>query len=127
MEKQKRKVGRPAKQIDWDVFDKLCAIQCSTRELADYFGVHFETIERAVKRDKGMELNDYYEQKRVPGKIGIRRKQYEVAMNGSIPMLIWLGKQWLGQSEKVEQIQSDEKVITLSYKPLKVEVQPEKQ
>ena len=32
----------------------------------------------------------------------IRRKQYEVAMNGNATMLIWLGKQFLGQADKIE-------------------------
>ena len=32
----------------------------------------------------------------------LRVKQFEVAINGSIPMLIWLGKQRLGQAEKAQ-------------------------
>ena len=31
--------------------------------------------------------------------MSLRRKQMEVAMAGTPSMLIWLGKQWLGQSE----------------------------
>jgi hypothetical protein len=29
-------------------------------------------------------------------------KQYQVAMSGNVSMLIWLGKQWLGQKDKHE-------------------------
>ena len=32
--------------------------------------------------------------------ISLRRAQYQVAKDGNPTMLIWLGKQWLGQSEK---------------------------
>jgi len=34
--------------------------------------------------------------------IEIRRKQLALAMGGDVRMLIWLGKQYLGQSDKVE-------------------------
>jgi len=34
--------------------------------------------------------------------IELRQKQFEMAMNGDVRMLIWLGKQYLGQSEKPE-------------------------
>ena len=110
------KVGRPQISIDWAMFDKLCAIQCSQREIAAWFNCSEDTIDRAVTREKKMGFAEYFEQKRSPGKIAIRRKQYEVAMNGSVPMLIWLGKQWLGQSEKVEQVESLDTSIQLNYK-----------
>jgi hypothetical protein len=32
----------------------------------------------------------------------LRRKQLQVAMSGSVPMLIWLGKQLLGQTDRQE-------------------------
>ena len=35
-------------------------------------------------------------------KIELRKKQWEVAMDGDVRMLIWLGKQYLGQSESPE-------------------------
>jgi len=35
-------------------------------------------------------------------KISLRAKQVETALDGSVPMLIWLGKQMLGQKEKLE-------------------------
>ena len=33
-------------------------------------------------------------------KIELREKQWELAMMGNVQMLIWLGKQYLGQSDK---------------------------
>ena len=35
-------------------------------------------------------------------KIELREKQWELAMMGNVQMLIWLGKQYLGQSDKVD-------------------------
>ena len=38
----------------------------------------------------------------------LREKQWEVAMEGNVQMLIWLGKQHLGQSDKPSDIKEDE-------------------
>jgi len=35
-------------------------------------------------------------------------KQWDVAMEGNVQMLIWLGKQYLGQSDKPNDIERDE-------------------
>jgi hypothetical protein len=37
-------------------------------------------------------------------KLCLRRKQLRVALRGNVPMLIWLGKQQLGQSEQVQDV-----------------------
>lgn len=36
--------------------------------------------------------------------IELRQKQFEMAMNGDVRMLIWLGKQYLGQKDSPEVI-----------------------
>lgn len=95
-------MARPRKEISWKQFDKLCQLQCTLRELASFFECSEDTIERAVERDKGMSFADYFDQKRGLGKIALRRKQLELAMKGSIPLLIWLGKQYLGQADDPE-------------------------
>lgn len=94
--------GRPVKEIDWDQFDKLCAIQATRKEIASWFDVSEDTIERAVKRDKKINFAAYFEQKRGRGKISLRRKMYEMAISGDRVMCIWLSKQYLGMSEKQE-------------------------
>ena len=42
-------------------------------------------------------------------KVAIKEKQFQVAMDdGNVQMLIWLGKQYLGQTEKPNDIERDE-------------------
>jgi len=108
------KSGRPRIKIDWETFDKLCHIQCSQREIAGWFSCSEDTIDRAVQREKKMGFAEYFEQKRGPGKIALRRKQYESAMSGNVTLLIWLGKQYLEQSDKVEQKQTVKQAIDLT-------------
>ena len=59
------------------------------------------TIERHRKADET--FNDAVMQGKLIGRVSLRRRQYEVAMAGNVVMLIWLGKNILGQAEKVEQ------------------------
>jgi hypothetical protein len=96
------KRGRPKIQINWEEFDKLCSIHCTQLELAAWFKCTVDTIENTVKREKGMIFSEYYAQKSSPGKISLRRKQWELALKGDKTMIIWLGKQHLGQADKAE-------------------------
>jgi hypothetical protein len=96
----KRPNGRPKIEIDWKNFDKLCTIQCNLEEIAAWFECSVDTIERAVKREKKMGFAEYVTIKRGKGKVGLRRKQYQTAMAGNVTMLIWLGKQELGQKDR---------------------------
>ena len=42
---------------------------------------------------------------RADAKSSLKRKQFEVAMSGSVPMLIWLGKVWMNQREPAQVIE----------------------
>jgi len=94
--------GRPRIEIDWEQFDKLCMIQCTLPEIACFFNCSPDTIERRVKDTHDTNFAAYFELKRGTGKISLRRKQFETAMSGNVAMLIWLGKNWLGQKDRRE-------------------------
>lgn len=99
---EKPKMGRPRKELEWDSFDGLCKLQCTLREIANWFDMSEDTVERRVQESFGITFAEYYDKKSADGKISIRRKQFQVAMSGCKTMLIFLGKQWLGQAEKIE-------------------------
>ena len=96
------KGGRPKKSIDWNTVEKLCSIQCTGEEIASVIGVDYDTLQGAIKREHGMSFSDYFDLKRGSGKASLRRMQWEAAKQGNPTMLVWLGKQYLGQSDKVE-------------------------
>lgn len=96
-------MARPRKEIDWVEFDKLCGIQCTQAEISAWFECSVDTIERAVKREFGMGFAEYFRQKSVPGKISLRRQMFQLAIKGDKTMLIWLSKQHLGYSERIDQ------------------------
>lgn len=84
-------MARPKKIVDEDQIMKLAAINCSYAEIAAVVGVDPSTLTRRFAQviEKGREQ----------GKMSLKRKQYEVAMGGNVSMLIWLGKQILGQRD----------------------------
>lgn len=101
-------------EVDWDTFDKLCQIQCTKAEIASVLGCSEDTIERRVKEEYEVTFAVHYTNRAAGGRAALRRKQFEVAMKGSVPMLIWLGKNTLSQSDKNE-IQHSARPISINY------------
>jgi len=91
MADEKKKVGRPKIEIDEELLYKLATIHCTMNEMVDIMGVSQDTLKRNYAHIIAKGKSD--------GKMRLRRKQIEVAMSGNHTMLIWLGKQMLGQSE----------------------------
>lgn len=87
-------MARPRKEIDEDKLEQLAALGLSNAEIASVLDCSPDTIERNYR-----ETLDWGRSKR---NASLRRKQYEVAISGNSTMLIWLGKQYLGQSDKQE-------------------------
>jgi DNA-binding Lrp family transcriptional regulator len=85
-------MGRPLLQIDEDTVEKLAGLHCTMKEIAAFVGCSVDTLENR--------FSELIEQGREKGKISLRRKQYDLAMKGNATMLIWLGKQNLGQTER---------------------------
>lgn len=95
------KGGRTRAYIDWDKVDKLLMAGCPGTEIAAHFGIHEDTLYRRCEQDRGMGFTVYSQQKKSTGNNMLREKQFDLAMDGSERMLIWLGKNKLGQSDVV--------------------------
>lgn len=57
-------------------------------------------------------------------KCRLRKKQIQLAMQGNLGMLVWLGKQYLGQSDKQEVAGKDGKPIV--FKVVYDELEPKR-
>lgn len=105
---KKRGPKGPRKLIDWEVFDKLCGFQCTIQEIASWFDMSVDSVERRILENFGMKFAEVAEEKRGKGRVSLRRAQFQAALAGNTALLIWLGKQYLGQTEKIQQqIQSN--------------------
>ena len=105
--------GRPTAAIDYALLDKLCSIHCTGLEIAGILEMDYDTLNKGLKREQGMGFTDYFSMKSASGKAAIRRKQIERALEGNVPMLIWVGKQILGQAEKSENTDNVVSTITV--------------
>lgn len=99
------KMGRPRAQIDRKTFEGLCAIQASEKEICMVLGKSVfqpldpKTLNRWCKETyNGMTFSYVKEQMAAVGKIALRRYQLELAKK-SAAMAIFLGKNWLKQSD----------------------------
>lgn len=100
------KMGRPRKQIDKTEFEKLCFLQCTEREFCSWFDVSDETLNKWCKENyDGRTFLDVFKEKRENGLISLRRTQFQLAEK-SPAMAIFLGKNLLGQTDKMEQTQN---------------------
>lgn len=106
--------GRPKKVLTEDaikLIENMARIMCTDEEIADVLGCSRDLF--YTKENENL-FRQAIEKGRATGKQSLRRKQYEVAMKGNSSMLIWLGKQWLNQTDKVEATTSFEDLQPLA-------------
>lgn len=94
--------GRPRAKIDQKQFEKLCAIQCTLLECCAYFDVDDKTLSKWCRDTYGMNFSEIFKIKRGKGQISLRRMQWNLAEKNP-SMAIFLGKQYLGQKDIVEE------------------------
>lgn len=95
-------MARPKVELDSKIFENLCQIQCTKDEICSVFECDEKTLTRWCKDEYGLGFSDVYKKKSKVGKISLRRLQWKSAQSGNVSMLIWLGKQYLGQTDKQE-------------------------
>ncbi len=95
-------MARPRKEIDQKQFENLCGLQCTLEEICGWFGVSDKTLNGWCKRTYKASFSEVFRQKRGRGTIALRRAQWRLAEKNAA-MAIWLGKQYLGQRDIVEQ------------------------
>ena len=97
------KGGRPRKKLTDEQFEQLkqmVRIQCTRVECCNIFGMTEKTLDRNLK-DRGEDgFSSFFEKYGDEGKASLRRQQWKAAMSGNPTMLVWLGKQMLGQRDK---------------------------
>mgnify|MGYP001591360622 CR=1 FL=1 len=108
------RTGRPRKEINSQQLYELAVIRCTELEMAAVLGISIETFERRRAERKQwpvvltkdaepvyLSFREILSSGRAIGRVSMRRKQWELAMAGDRTMLIWLGKQFLGQRDMV--------------------------
>ena len=92
---EKKTPGRPKKyDIDTKQIEQLASFGCTDTEIASFIGCDRSLISKSYSQ--------YLTKGRDDGKIRLRQLQWASAKKGNVVMLIWLGKQLLGQADKQE-------------------------
>lgn len=88
-------MARPQVEIDSEVVEGMAGVGATNCEIADFCGVDEGTIRHR--------FSEILTKARSSMKKRLRQVQYRQAVDeGNTTMLIWLGKQMLGQSDKSE-------------------------
>jgi len=105
-------MGRPRKEINWDLAEKAAALMCTGEEIAALQGVSYDTLERRVKELEEFDnFADWFKRHSAGAKKALRRAQFKNALEkNNATMQIWLGKQYLDQTDKNEAIVTNREI-----------------
>lgn len=92
--------GRPLAPIDLDSVERAASLGCSIEEIAVIVGIARSAFYNRMEVDEL--LVQAIENGRANGRQTLRRLQWQAANEGNSTMLVWLGKQLLGQRDKTE-------------------------
>lgn len=107
------RTGRPRIEIDADTFRKLCRGMHTLDEIADFFDCSEDTVNRWCQKTYKATFADIYKKFSAGGKRSLRRWQFEAASKGNVAMLIFLGKQYLGQKDNPDEGENAEVLAKL--------------
>ena len=103
------RTGRPKKEFDKKIFQDLVGLGCTQEEICWFFrdetgkSANIDTLTRWCKREFDMTFQEYFRQNGcIALKIQLRRNQMNLSKI-SAAMAIFLGKNLLGQTDRVEQ------------------------
>jgi hypothetical protein len=132
-------MGRPRKTFRWAILDSLvqygaeldyvCEVMLKDRQEEEQrvLGVATTMIDhraiatmrqmvlRNIERKHKMTFVEYRNKTKSPIKIKLAKKQIDLALDGNVTMLIWLGKQMLGQSDKHDAQVQESSHRTIKY------------
>lgn len=109
------KNGKKGNSINKEQFEKLASMMCTGEEIASFFNVVYDTINKWCMQEYGDTFVHTIKKFNDVGRVSLRRIQFKIAEKNS-SMAIFLGKQYLGQTDKTEQTNT-EKVTIVSDMP----------
>ena len=75
--------------------EKLASCGLTNKEIAEALGYDDSTLKR--------KFENFLTKGKANLKQRLKRKQIDVALGGNVSMLIWLGKNYLGQADKIDE------------------------
>lgn len=106
MQKKERNTTKKVwSEEQFAVLEKLCSLNCTQEEIENIMSTDIDVMNRLCKehyttnQDNPMTLRKVQERFRAKGYAQLREWQFKYAGKGNTGLLIWLGKQYLGQKD----------------------------
>lgn len=102
--------GRPKlilNQLGKEIVESVAQCHCTEEEIASILDVSIETLKTKANAEA---FSECIKRGQEYGKASLRRWQFEKAKKGDSVMLIWLGKQYLGQRDTID-VKADEEQL----------------
>ena len=96
--KPKAKMGRPPLEFDQKQIEIFGYFRATYETMADFLNCSYDTIRRNMQ-DEDSDFCKSYKKATASRKIKLSEAQMKYALNGNASLLIWLGKQDLGQTD----------------------------
>jgi len=94
-------MARPKKyQIDTNQLTSLAKLGCTNIEMGDFFGCSPDLLEKSY--------SEFLIKGRAEQKMRLRQLQWKACESGNVTMLIFLGKNMLGQQDRIEESQLEQ-------------------
>ena len=94
---------QPKDEINEEHLVHFAAVQCSDEDIASAFACS----PRRLRRGFGRLLRHT----RAKARCNLRKMQWASAMKGSVPMLVWLGRQYLAQQTVINTATEDRSIF----------------
>ena len=102
-------------------FIDLCQLQCGLEEIRLFFHCEQKDLCKRCKEVFGKSSREAMSEQRIGGLVKLRRSQFKLAEKNAA-MAIWLGKNYLGQSDSPQSVEiiekKEEDPITKSLKEM---------
>src|SRR5271154_2907902 len=98
--KKKNLGGRPKVKMGLEEVENLSRLNCTMDELAAYFKVDVRTVQLRAQREP--KFREAIERGQAMGRLSVRRQQIRLMEQSNATMAIFLGKQLLGQRDRLE-------------------------
>lgn len=123
------------KQINWEMVELYVKSGCSQIQIAESLFIDRDTLRDRVKEKYGMDYSAFSAGLRSEGVVLILAQQFQKAMKGYWPALVWLGKINCGQKEpeptmtlaaNQTQLDQSHKIMELEHKIAQLESNADK-
>ncbi len=124
-------MGRPRKEINWEMVERYAHAGCNAREIAATCGVSLDTFYIKFKEEHEEDFHDFRVRMNNNGESELRLMQYAKALNnkapGNIQMLMFLGKVRLKQDDAPigKQDANNQSTIDIQHRNMELEAEIE--